>query len=77
MSEMTLLSRHRIRNSNLGGLSTLTPGHGGSPQYGLFTSGWGRTPNSSVKGSGANHYPRDPAHNDQRRRRWADVVRIL
>ena len=35
MSEKTLPSRHRIRNSNPGGLkpSTLPLGHGGSPQY--------------------------------------------
>ena len=35
MSELTLPSRHRIRNSNPGGLrpSTLPLGHGGSPQY--------------------------------------------
>ena len=33
MSEMTLPSRHRIRNSNPGCLSTLPLGHGGSPQY--------------------------------------------
>ena len=35
MSETTLPSRHRIRNSNHGGLrpSTLHLGHGGSPQY--------------------------------------------
>ena len=35
--EMTLSSRHRIRNSNPGGLrpSTLPLGHGGSPQYWL------------------------------------------
>ena len=35
MSEMTLPSRHRIRNSSPGGLrpSTLPFGHGGSPQY--------------------------------------------
>ena len=34
MSDMTLSSRHRIRNSNPGGLrlSTLPLGHGGSPQ---------------------------------------------
>ena len=38
--EMTLPSRHRIRNSNPGGLRprTLSLGHGGSPH----TSGWGR-----------------------------------
>ena len=35
MNEMTLSSRHRIRNSSPGGLrpSTLPVGHGGSPQY--------------------------------------------
>ena len=35
MSEMTLLSRQRIRNSSPGGLrpSPLRLGHGGSPQY--------------------------------------------
>ena len=35
MSEMTLPSRHRIRNSNPGGRrpSTLPLGHGCSPQY--------------------------------------------
>ena len=76
MIEMTLSSRHRIRNSSPGGLrpSTLPLGHGGSPQYDFHT--WmgkkhfcffetaetgNRTPNSGVKGSGANHYPRAPA----------------
>ena len=35
MIEMTLSSRHRIRNSSPGGLrpSTLPLGHGGSPQF--------------------------------------------
>ena len=35
MSEMTLPSRHGIRNSNPGGLrpNTLPIGHGGPPQY--------------------------------------------
>ena len=35
MNEMTLSSKHRIRNSSPGGLrpSTLPVGHGGSPQY--------------------------------------------
>ena len=35
MSEMTLPFRHRIRNSNPGGMmpSTLPLGHGSSPQY--------------------------------------------
>ena len=73
MNEMTLLCGHRIRNSSPGGLrpSTLPLIHRGSPQY-CFTSGWGRNiyvsfnspgpgtdpRNSSVKSSGANHYPR-------------------
>ena len=83
MIEMTLSSRHRIRNSSPGGLrpSTLPLGHGGSPQYSLShvdgeetilflphpfcffqTAETGnRTPDSGVKGSGANHYPRAPA----------------
>ena len=66
---MTLPSRHRIRNSSPGGLrpSTLPLGHRGSPQYWvlrvdgeeLFQTAETRkqTPNSSVKGSGAIHYP--------------------
>ena len=39
MNEMTLPSRHRIRNSSPGCLrpSTLPLGHGGSPQYEIFT----------------------------------------
>ena len=69
--------RHRIWNTSPGGLrpSTLPLGHGCSPQYWLFntwmgkkhfcffqTAGTGnRAPNSGVKGSGANHYPRAPA----------------
>ena len=74
MSEMTLPSRHRIRNSNPGGLrpSTLPLGHGGSPQILSFTSGWGRnlfflsnhrdreTSPELVKGSDANNYPMAP-----------------
>ena len=72
--EMTLSSRHRIRNSSPGGLrpSTLPLGHGVSPQYWLshvdgeetflFLSNR-REPNSGVKGSGANHHPRAPALN--------------
>ena len=65
----------RIRNlSRPGGLrpSTLPLGHGGSPQYWLshvdgeetflfLSNRRDRTPNSGVKGSGANHYPRAPA----------------
>ena len=76
MIEMTLSSRHRIRNSSPGGLrpSTLPLGHGGSPHTDFYT--WmgkkhfcffqtaetgNRIPNSGVRGSGANHYPRAPA----------------
>ena len=84
MIEMTLSSRHRIRNSNPGGLrpSTLPLGHGGrylsvteAPHNTNFHTWMGkkhfcffqtaetgnRTPDSGVKGSGANHYPRAPA----------------
>ena len=76
--EMTLPFRHRIRNSSPGGLrpSTLPLGHGGSHHYWVFYEWMGkkhfgffqtaetgkRTPNSGVKGSGANHYARAPAH---------------
>ena len=44
MNEMTLPSRHRIRNSSPGGLrpSTLPLVHGGSSQYWIFTSERGR-----------------------------------
>ena len=40
VNEMTLPSRHVIRNSSLGGLrpSTLPVGHGGSPQYYIVSS---------------------------------------
>ena len=40
MNEVTLPSRHRIRNSSPGGLrpSTLSLAHRGSPQYYIFTS---------------------------------------
>ena len=74
MSEMTLPLRHKIRNSRVGSLRPCTPplGHGGSPQYWVSrvekkhfcffqTAVTGkRTPNSSVKGRGAYHYPRAP-----------------
>ena len=76
MIEMTLSSRHRIRNSSPGGLrpSTLPLGHGGSPQYWLshvdgeetflfLSNRRDREPNPErVKGSGANHYPGAHAH---------------
>ena len=39
---MTLPSRHMIRISGSGGLSTLPLGHGGYPQYLLFTSEQGQ-----------------------------------
>ena len=73
MSEMTLPSRHRIRNSNPVGLrpSTLPLGHGGSSQYCVLRVDRGETffffqtaetgkraPISSVKGSSCNYYPR-------------------
>ena len=40
MNEVTLPSRHMIRNSSSGGLRPSTPplGHGGWPQYWIFTS---------------------------------------
>ena len=72
---MTLSSRHRIRNSSPVGLrpSTLSLWRR-LPTILSFTCGWGRnifvffkhaetgnqTPKSSVKGSGANHYPKAP-----------------
>ena len=74
---MTLPSRHGIRNSTPGGLrpNTRPIGHRGPPQYWisqvdgeetfLFFFKPPRTgneqPNPSVKGSGANHYPRAAA----------------
>ena len=79
MIEMTLSSRNRTRNSSPGVLrpSTLPLGHGGSPQnfhtwmwkkhfcFFQTTETGNRTPNSGVEGSGANHYPRAPAHTSQ------------
>ena len=76
MSEMTLPARHRIRNSNPVGLrpSTLPLCHGGSPQYWVLRvdggkfflfllNRWDRETNPKfAKGSGANNYPRAPAH---------------
>ena len=70
---MTLSSRHRIRNSSPGGLrpSTVTEApHNtnfhtwmGKKQFCFFQTAetGNRTPDSGVKGSGANHYPRAPA----------------
>ena len=72
MSEITLPSRHRIWNSNPGGLRPSTLPLGSRSLPASFTSGWGRnfffqtaetgirTSNSSMKGNGANHYPRAP-----------------
>ena len=76
MSEMTLTSRYRIRNSNPRDLrpSPLPLDNGGSPQYFLLvdekkhfcffqTAKIGkRTPNCGVKCNGANHYPMSVAH---------------
>ena len=44
MNEITMPSRHSIQNSYPGGMrsSTLPIGHGGSPQYRIFTSERGR-----------------------------------
>ena len=76
MSEMTLPSRHTIQNSNPGGLNrarylsvTEAPHNTefyewmGKKHICFFqTAETGkRTSNSSVKGSGANHYPRASA----------------
>ena len=76
MIEMTLSSRHRIRNSSPGGLRPSTlPSVTEAPHNTDFHTWMGkkhfcffktaetgnRTPNSGVKGSGANHYPRAPA----------------
>ena len=75
MGEMTLPSKHRIRNLNPGNLrpSTLPLGHGGSLQYEFYelmgkkhfcffqtAEIGGRTPNSSVKGSDSNNHLRAP-----------------
>ena len=75
MIEMTLFSRHRIRNSSPGGLSrarylsvTEAPHNTnfhtwmGKKQFCFFQTAetGNRTPDSGVKGSGANHYPRAP-----------------
>ena len=77
MNEMTLPSRHRLRNSYPGGLrpgklSLVTEAPHNTEFYEwmgkkqlcfLQTAETGnRTPSSSVKGSGANHYPRAPAN---------------
>ena len=76
MIEMTLSSRHRIRNSSPGGLrrarylSVTEAPHNtnfhtwmGKKQFCFFQTAetGNRTPDSGVKGSGANHYPRAPA----------------
>ena len=73
---MTLSSRHKIRNSSPGGLKAehATSRSQRLPTILSFTRGWGRnifvsfkpprpgTESWTVKGSGANHYPRAPAH---------------
>ena len=80
MNEMTLPSRHMIRNSNPGGLrpSSLPLGHGGSPHYWIFTNEQGRNilflwnlnargsdPRSPTPQAGSsNHCTRAPAPKD-------------
>ena len=51
MNEITLPFRHRIRNSSPDGLrpSSLLLGHGGSPQYWIFTSEHGKKHFVSLK----------------------------
>ena len=77
MIEMTLSSRHRIRKLSPGGLGAEHATYRSRRLHTIptFTRGWGRnifccfqtaetgnrTPNSGVKGSGANHYLRAPA----------------
>ena len=65
MNEMTLSSRHRIRNSSPGGLrpSTLPLGHGGSPQYLLLHVDGEETFLflSKRRDRKPNNYPRAPA----------------
>ena len=63
MNEMTLPSRHKIQNSNPGGLrpSTLPLGHGDSSQYFYvkkFTSGWERNMFVSFKSPRQGNEPR-------------------
>ena len=80
---MTLSSRHMIRNSSPGGprpssyLSVTEAPHNtefhtwmGKKHFCFFqtAASGNRTPNSSVKGSGANHYPRAPALADGKSR---------
>ena len=73
MIEMTLPSRHRIRNSSPGRaryLSVTEAPHNtdfhtwmGKKHFCFFQTAetGNRTPNPGVKGGGANHYPRAPA----------------
>ena len=70
MSLVTLPSRHRIRNSSLGGLRPSTLPHNTEfyewmekKHFCFFQSAetGKRALNSCVKGSGANHYPGAPA----------------
>ena len=70
MIEMTLSSRHRIRTSSPVQTSVTEAPHNtnfhtwmGKKQFCFFQTAetGNRTPDSGVKGSGANHYPRAPA----------------
>ena len=77
INEMTLSTRHRVRISSTGSPRSSTPPLGHEAPHNTEFYTWmgkkhfcffqtaetgNRTPNSSVKGSGANHYPRAPAH---------------
>ena len=73
MNEMTQTSRHRIRNSSLGGLMPCSPQYfflrvdGEETFFVSFKpprqgNEPGNEPGIGVKGSGANRYPRAPAH---------------
>ena len=86
MIEMTLSSRHRIRNSSPGGLrpSTLPLGHNtdfhtwmGKTHFCFFqiAETGKRTPNSGAKGSGANRYPRAPAPGEEKQGLLFDFAR--
>ena len=77
MIEMTLSSRHRIRNSSPGGLrpSTLPLGQWRLPKILTFTRGWGGNifvsfkpprPGTEPRGSGANHHLRAPVPTDHK-----------
>ena len=75
MNEMTLSSRHRIRNSSPGGLrpSTLPLGHAGSPQYWIFTSEWGRKFEGILRETNTKIQPDAGLTLAQRLQRWPNI----